>query len=68
MEAELMRRLAEADENSHLVFGISNVWEEAIHHNGLLLVVEKDYRYTGISDRKKNAIRQPIAPFARYSI
>jgi len=62
-----MRRLDEAESNNRLVVGFNKVWDEAVHHHGILFVVEKDYRYSGYSASKEEIVSQYIAPFARYS-
>ena len=66
-ETALIRQLSEAAGKHKLVTGISDVWTEATHHKGLLLVVEKNYVYAGFKSGKEDIIYKSIAPRAKYS-
>lgn len=44
-QSELLDRLEKAQGNKELAIGITNVWREAMHQKGRLLVVEKNYMY-----------------------
>jgi len=66
-ETALIRQLSEAAGKHKLVTGISDVWAEATHHKGVLLVVEKNYVHNGYKGSKEDVIYQSIAPRAKYS-
>lgn len=44
-QSELLLILEQAADRDELVYGMSNVWAEAMSHRGRLLIVEKDYMY-----------------------
>ncbi|KYP14542.1 hypothetical protein [Flavihumibacter sp. CACIAM 22H1] len=43
----VLHRLSAAEEVQRLTIGMSEVWKEAMHHNGKLLVVERDFYFDG---------------------
>lgn len=46
-EAAVLQRLKEAGKSQRLTIGMSEVWKEAMHHNGKLLVVERGFHFDG---------------------
>jgi hypothetical protein len=46
-EVAVLQRLKEAGKSQRLTIGMSEVWKEAMHHNGKLLVVERGFHFDG---------------------
>jgi hypothetical protein len=60
-QSELLNLLENAADRDQLVYGMSNVWAEVMNHQGRLLIVEKNYVYTGRHGFSKDEI-QPDTP------
>lgn len=61
---ELLNRLEEAANKKELAVGITDVWREAMHQKGRLLVVEKNYMHAaqhGSSEDEIYKINEPVA-------
>ncbi|WP_290796962.1 hypothetical protein [Flavihumibacter sp. UBA7668] len=46
-QTAILLRLSAAELAQRLTIGMSEVWKEAMHHNGKLLVVERDFYFDG---------------------
>ena len=46
-QAAVLHRLETASKSQRLTIGMSEVWKEAMHHNGKLLVVERGFHFDG---------------------
>jgi hypothetical protein len=55
-EKELLGVLEEAAGQKKLVTGMKEVWKEAMHRNGRLLIVEKDFMYAADHGAKEDQI------------
>jgi hypothetical protein len=65
-ETAVMHRLEEAEGSHKLVTGIRDVWNEANHHKGLLLVVEENYVSADSKVNKQNLTYPSISRLAKY--
>ncbi len=66
-QKEILNKLSEAANQSKLVFGIRDVWQEAARHKGRLLVVEKNYMYAAQKGTSNDIIYKVIEPYNKYS-
>jgi hypothetical protein len=58
-QKNLLNKLEEAASMKRMVSGIQDVWKEAVHKKGRMLLVEKDYRYTARKGVPDDIIYRP---------
>jgi hypothetical protein len=66
-EKDLLNQLDEAAAKKKLVYGIKQVWREAMAHKGSLLVVEKNYMFATQHTTNENKIDQLSQPYNKFS-
>lgn len=66
-ERELLQKLDAAAGEKKLVFGMKDVWREAINHKGRLLVVEKNYMYAALHGGEEQVIYKADEPRNEFS-
>ncbi len=64
---DLLNQLEEAAGKKKLVFGIIEVWREAINHKGRLLVVEKNYMYAARHGSNEDVISNAAETYNKFS-
>jgi len=60
---ELLAKLETETGPGKVASGIKNVWNEAVHHNGRLLIVEKNYVFAAKHGAVQDIIEELAAPF-----
>lgn len=66
-QKDIINRLDEAMGQKKLAIGMTEVWREAMRHNGRLLVLEKNFMYAAEHGNNPEVIRQAIKPYRRFS-
>ncbi|MBX9781759.1 MAG: hypothetical protein K2X48_00560 [Chitinophagaceae bacterium] len=66
-QKDLINLLEEAADKKKLSIGIHDVWRQAVHHKGRLLVVEKNYMYAAQHGSSDDTIYKPTEPFNTFS-
>lgn len=66
-ERDLLNVLESAAGNKKLSAGIKEVWKDAMHRKGRLLVVEKNYMVAAEHGGDTDEIHKPAEPYSRYS-
>ena len=63
----LLNRLQHASETKNLAVGIKEVWREAMHRKGSLLLVEKSYQYPEQQNTGDEILFNVIDPYNKFS-
>jgi len=66
-QKELMNLLQEAMGKGKLVSGMNDVWYEAMHKKGKLLIVEKNYMYAAEHAEREDVIYKATEPYNKFS-
>lgn len=66
-DKDLLNQLQEAADNKRLVYGMKNVWREAVSHKGRLLIVEKNFMYAAEHGSAEDVIYKAIEPYNKFS-
>ncbi len=66
-QKKILNQLEEAAGSKKLVFGMKEVWHEAMNLKGRLLVVEKNYMYAAQHSSVKDVIYKALAPDDNFS-
>lgn len=66
-QKDLLNQLEEAAGKKKLAVGMRDVWREAMHHKGRLLVVEKNYMYAAEHGSNEDVIFEAVAPYNKFS-
>jgi Bacterial archaeo-eukaryotic release factor family 3 len=66
-QANILNQLDEAAGNKRLVFGMKEVWREAMNRKGRLLVVEKDFMYAAEHGASEEVIYEAEEPYNKFS-
>ncbi len=66
-QKDLLNKLEEAAGRKKLVFGMKQVWHEAMLHKGRLLVVEKNYMYAAQYGSSRDTIDAATSSFNSFS-
>ena len=62
-----MNLMDEAMGRRKLATGMKDVWYEATHKKGRLLIVEKNYMYAAEHTDRNDVINEAIAPYNKFS-
>ena len=63
----MLNQLDEAAGSKKLVFGMRDVWREAMGHKGRLLVVEKNYMFAAQHGGSEDIIYKATEPYNKFS-
>lgn len=66
-QKEIMNLMDEAMGHRKLATGMKDVWYEATHKKGRLLIVEKNYMYAAEHTDRNDVINEAIAPYNKFS-
>lgn len=66
-QKKLLNELNEAINSKRLVYGMKDVWRQAMNHKGRLLLVEKNYMYAAEHSSEKENIYKAIEPYNKFS-
>lgn len=66
-QKDLLNQLDEAASAKKLVFGMRDVWREAMGHKGRLLVVEKNYMFAAQHGGSEDIIYKATEPYSKFS-
>jgi hypothetical protein len=66
-QKDLLNQLDEAASSKKLVFGMRDVWREAMGHKGRLLVVEKNYMFAAQHGGSEEMIYKATEPYNKFS-
>lgn len=66
-EKDLLNQLEEAAGKKKLAVGMKEVWQEANHRKGRLLLVEKNYMYAAEHGSEKDNIHETVESYNRFS-
>jgi uncharacterized protein YbcI len=66
-QKEILNQLEDAAGNKKLAMGMREVWREAMHQKGRLLVVEKNYMYAAQHGSKEDVIYKTVEPYNKFS-
>lgn len=64
---DLRNQMEIAADSGKLSSGIREVWKEATHHKGRLLIVEKNFMYTAQQGPREDVIYMPVEPYNKFS-
>jgi hypothetical protein len=67
IQKNLINQLEEAAGKKKLVFGMKDVWREAMAQKGRLLVVEKNFMYAAQQGSSEDVIYKTIEPYNKFS-
>lgn len=67
IQTDLLNQMEEAMDQKRLAVGMHNVWREAMHHKGRLLLVEKDYMYAAEHGSTEDKIYKTNEPYNKFS-
>jgi hypothetical protein len=66
-QKDLLNQLEDAAGKKKLAVGMQEVWKEAMHNRGKLLVVEKNFMYAAEHGAAEDEIHKIIPPYNKYS-
>jgi hypothetical protein len=66
-QKEIMNLLEQAMSKRKLAIGINDVWHEATHKKGKLLIVEKNYMYAAEHAGREDVIYEATEPYNKFS-
>ena len=66
-QKDLLNQLEEAASQKKLVFGMKDVWREAMLHKGRLLVIEKNFMYDAMPGSIDEVIYKAVEPYSKFS-
>jgi hypothetical protein len=66
-QQDLLHQIEDAYNKNKLSIGIREVWKEATHKKGRLLIVEKNFMYAAEQGSKEDIIHQPSGPVVSFS-
>ena len=66
-QKDILNQLDEAAGSKKLVFGMRDVWREAMGHKGRLLVVEKNYMFAAQHGGSEDIIYKATEPYNKFS-
>ncbi len=66
-QRDLMNQIEEAANQQKLAVGMADVWYEAMHHKGRLLVVEKNFMYAAEHSGREDVIYKAAEPYNKFS-